>query len=257
MFPRKTFPAFLLTAFVPVVLSKPILIYHADSYSGAENLKANLVATGLIGLSEIDTIDERYSPADLPTLSQYDCVISYTDLVPNDSIAMGDLLKDFVDAGGRVTIMTYSYSSPWDLKGAINDLGYNPFEATANRMYNFPRELDFSSADTEHFLLDGVTEFTYGGNSNYYEVILSGSGASLVASDDYGVPLIAINEAKTVTGINLFPGNVFSKSPGVYRTIYNSCTVSSKSCLILTLTVPASNALTHIAVCVSLSSLII
>ena len=44
---------------------------------------------------------------------------------------------------------------------------------------------------TNHQLLDGVLDFGYGSNSIYQKTTLD-SGATLVGSDNYGVPLLAL-----------------------------------------------------------------
>ena len=102
--------------------------------------------------------------------------------------------------------------------------GYNPLDLTDLSMLPFPRSLDFATARIEHPILRGVFDFTYGGNPNYVVVTLD-PGALLVASDDFGVPLIAVNHSNRVAAINVYFGNFYTRTPGVFRALANTCKV--------------------------------
>ncbi|MEX0892462.1 MAG: Ig-like domain-containing protein [Gemmatimonadota bacterium] len=210
-------------------LTGPVLLYFADDMSAGEALRSNMAETGLIPTSEIFLASMTSPPMPLANLVEFGCVIAWTNSSPPGPVAVGDRLKEFVDAGGRVVLAIYGYSlptDPWELQGGIMSPGYSPFVPQNIRLFQFPRELDFSTAATGHPVLSGVTEFSYEGNSNYSQVTLD-TGATLVGSDNFGVPLIGVNAAGTVTGINLYPGDVFHKSPGVYRVFANACGVPS------------------------------
>ena len=206
---------------------KHVLLYHSDGPSGASFLKSQLVATGQLTAPEIDIYRMTTTPLSLSNMLEYHCLIVWTNSSPPNPVGQGNRLKEFVDAGGTVAILTYGYSSPtspWELQGGIMSDGYSPLDLTTTRLsyYAFPRSLDFGTALTGHPILNGVTDFTYGGNSNYVKVTLD-PGATLVGSDSFGVPLIAVSASGNVVGINLYPGNVFIKSPGVFRAIANVC----------------------------------
>ena len=107
--------------------------------------------------------------------------------------------------------------SPWP--------GYSPFINSDTQLIDFVRDLDFGTAVTSHHMLANVNEFTYEANLNYTTVSLD-AGATLIASDNFGVPLLAINATGNVSGINVFPKPTpRPKSPGVYTTIANACHV--------------------------------
>ena len=225
-------------------LTGPVLLYFSDGTSAGEDLRANMAETGLIPAAEIFLAPMTSPPIPLASLVEFGCVIAWTNSSPPGPVALGDRLKEFVDAGGRVVLAIYGYSlptDPWELQGGIMSPGYSPFVPQNVRLTQFPRELDFMTAVTGHPLLSGVTEFSYGGNSNYSQVTLD-TGATLVGSDNFGVPLIGVNAAGTVTGINLYPGDAFDKSPGVYRVFANACGVFSTTPGQLTSTVMPSAA---------------
>ncbi|MCL9783475.1 hypothetical protein M9194_18775 [Vibrio sp. S4M6] len=210
-----------------ISLGKKALILHSDHVANANNLKNALVATGQFGGADIDVLRMTGIAPDLASLQAYDCVYNYTNFPPPSAVAHGNRLKEYVDAGGGVVLLTYAYSNTinaWEMQGGIMSAGYSPFVNPANvRLFSFPRSLDFTTADISHPMLDSVTDFTYGGNANYAAVSLD-AGATLVASDTAGVPLLAMNSAGNVAGINVFPTpNVFPKTDGVFTTIANTC----------------------------------
>ncbi len=104
--------------------------------------------------------------------------------------------------------------------------GYSPFVNSNVGLSPFPRSLDFTTALLSHPMLNGVTDFTYGGNLNYTPVSLD-PGALLVGSDSFAVPLLGISASGRVAGVNVYPGPVLSKSPGVFLALANSCTAVS------------------------------
>ncbi|MEN8167054.1 MAG: hypothetical protein ABFR65_06195 [Pseudomonadota bacterium] len=208
------------------------LLYHSDRSSSAAFLESRLVNTGLFSAADIDILRMPATPPPVETLQAYDCVYVWTNFGPPNPVAQGDRLKEYVDAGGGVILTTYAYSPiprPWEMQGGIMQPGYSPLVIPGGNvsLSPFPRSLDFSTALTDHPMLDGVTDFTYGGNRNYTPLTLD-PGATLVGSDNFGVPLLGINLASNVAGVNLFPGNVFSKSAGVFQTLANACVAVSR-----------------------------
>jgi PKD repeat protein len=203
-----------------------VLLYHSDDTSNAADFKDQLVATGLLTADQIDIIAMTSTPASLETLLEYDSVIVWTNYPPPNSTQQGDRLREYVEAGGRIVLSVYAFSESWRLYGGIMDPGFSPLVPTTSYQTSWPRSLDFGTALTAHCLLSGVSDFTYQGNSNYVDVTLD-PGATLVGSDNHGIPLIGVNAAGNVVGINLFPPPWFSKSDGVYRTYANACICSS------------------------------
>jgi hypothetical protein len=200
-----------------------VLLYHSDV--GALFFEAQLVATGLYDAADIDILEMTNPPPAVETFQAYDCVYVWTNFPPPSPVAQGDRLREYVDLGGGVILATFAYSPtsrPWQMQGGIMDPGYSPLVNSDMALSAFPRSIDFTTALLGHPMLDGVTDFTYGGNSNYTEVSLD-PGAELVGSDDFGVPLLALSASGAVAGVNVFPGSIFAKSPGVYRTLANAC----------------------------------
>ncbi|MGQ0561267.1 MAG: Ig-like domain-containing protein [Gemmatimonadota bacterium] len=203
-----------------------VLLINADGGQGSF-VRTNLVSTGLFASENIDDVTMGSTPTAMTTLSGYGAVFVWTNFSPSNPVAWGDRLKEYVDAGGKVVMAVYAYSNlgdPWDIQGGIMTAGYSPLVNTNDRynlFQNEQRTLNFSTALTSHQILAGVTEFQYGGNSNYTRPQLA-AGATLVANNNDGIPLIGINTAGSVIGFNLYPGNAFTKSAGVWKALANA-----------------------------------
>jgi len=116
-----------------------------------------------------------------------------------DSIATGDTLATYVDAGGRVIVCTFCWCGPpYGLSGGIMDPVYNPFSGSHN--HNLMASLGWN--DATHPIMDGVTLL-----SEYYRDSLQvNSGADTVAKYDDGEYLLGYRLLPSdgiVVGFNL------------------------------------------------------
>ncbi len=91
----------------------------------APDAQADLVPTGKFGLlADFDV--QNFTPT-LAMISTYDAVLAYTNNPPFDATALGDLLADYVDAGGHVVLANYSFVNPPNyIGGRIMTAGYSP-----------------------------------------------------------------------------------------------------------------------------------
>ena len=203
-----------------------VLFIHADC-CGVSYVGANVAAQsgGALTTANMAETSMGSIPTPLSTLLQYGAVFVWTNSTPSNPVAWGDRLKEYVDAGGKVVMAVYAFTNindPWELQGGIMEPGYSPFALTNDRYFATEGQtLDFATALTGSPILAGVTEFAYGGNSNYSKVVMA-AGAIKVAQDNNGIPLIGINAAGSVVGFNLYPGPVFGKSNGVWKAIANA-----------------------------------
>jgi hypothetical protein len=181
---------------------------------------AELTATGRF--SAVDYFDARYATPSLATLVPYDAVLAYTNFYPDNAMLLGDVLADYVDAGGRVSISTYSFSTPWEMKGRIMASGYSPLtnlgtngNVSGNLMATIPDPI-FDGID--------LSSVSYFRNTNFAHPGID-AGATLLATDGNAINMIAVNNGRTVVGLNLFPGT----DPGgnnteFYKLLANSLT---------------------------------
>lgn len=74
--------------------------------------RSALLATGLF--AAVDIINCTTSGIGTPSLSQllqYDALLVYTNVTPANNVALGDVLADYVDAGGGVVVAVFANST--------------------------------------------------------------------------------------------------------------------------------------------------
>lgn len=179
---------------------------------------SELTATGAFTTVTGRTTDLGLTQAEL---SAYTSVLVYSNSPPNDSVSLGNLLKQYVDSGGRVVLSTYGLSPSWAVSGGIQDAGYSPFNVgltgpvTGDLVVTAPDDAIFAGVNL------GAVSFFH--NSNYANPTLD-SGATLLATDGNGVAMIAVNSARNVYGFNIFPASGYGTSQETYKLFANALT---------------------------------
>lgn len=180
-----------------------ILLLHADSNFYVNNVKNALVSTGLFTAGEVDSFDARVSTPTLPDLTPYDAVFAWTNYVPYNGTALGDVLANYVDAGGGLVVNTYSFSSGWAIGGALMSSGYSPLQNSGSNG-NPGTNLVALVADA---IFNGVNLANVMDFSNFnYAIPTLDPGATLLADNGSGVNMIARNAAGNIIAMNIFPG---------------------------------------------------
>ncbi|NIM19175.1 MAG: hypothetical protein GTO51_02205 [Candidatus Latescibacteria bacterium] len=193
---------------------KLLLLGSEGSVSRLSNTALEVIASGVLPIgSEVHYIQATDSVPPLSVLRQYDAVLVWSNSAFSDSAATGNVLANYVDAGGGVVISTYSFKTDAPdahLAGRIMTPGYSPF---ANVSVETPHSgvLDVNSLDVPlHPIFNGtdVHNFTYWWNLNYSNPPLT-AGADLLAKDTIGNNLVAINANENVIGITIYPPRHF------------------------------------------------
>lgn len=183
--------------------SADILLLHAEG-SDADPFVTNVqTALGGFGLGNIDILSATTGTPTLAQLSSYDAVFAWTNFIPADGVALGNVLADYVDAGGGLLLNTYSYSNPWSIGGRMQTNGYSPL--VNNSTNGDPGSI--LNALVMDAIFDGVNlanviDFT---NGNYALPGLD-VGATLLADNGAGINMIARNAMGNIIGMNIFPG---------------------------------------------------
>ena len=211
-----------------LVVQLPGTAWGKSLFIGETCLVYNSPAVELAALGFFDSITEFDLSGGTPTLPQlqaHDVALIYTNCTPFDPNSLGDVLADYVDAGGRIVVATYSFSTPWGISGRVTTPGYLP-------LVNVGSNGDVSGSFNAVSLLDPVfsspnaitpAAVSYFHNSNFSHPALD-SGAMVLADDGSGIPLFAINGAQTVGGLNMFPegGDYGGNNDGFYRFLENT-----------------------------------
>lgn len=156
-----TLLALSLSVFAPGASAQSVAIMGANDSPWNEEVRSKIEATGFF--DTVDAVDLYTVTPTLEELEGYCAVLAYTDSDPANSVALGDNLADYVDAGGGVVAAVFATASaPWE--GRFNDENYWAIQPTSQQQ------------NTEAFLgtiflpghpiLEGVSSFD-GGTSSY------------------------------------------------------------------------------------------
>jgi hypothetical protein len=185
-----------------------VLIVAAD-YSSPQ---AQLLASGRF--TKVDTFIAVSATPTLQTLSAYDVVLVYTNYQLANPTAVGNVLADYVDGGGRVVLGTYALSSYWGVAGRITTHGYSPLVNGGNGSVS-GRIAPTTPVDSLFADINlGVVAYFW--NSNFAHPGLD-AGATLLATDGAGVNMIARSANGKVMGVNLFPANGYGNNQEYFK----------------------------------------
>jgi PKD repeat protein len=175
------------------------------------------VVNKLTGTGVLDSVGSHFvnnSTPSLADLQQYDAVLVYSDAGFDNNVAMGDVLADYVDAGGNVVMATFSLrdSMGLSIQGRFKTGGYLPVSTGGQ---DSPGGLTLSVVDALHPILAGVNSVN-GGSASYHTDNLSvTSGANLVANWSNGEPLVVewnpFGQGNVVV-VNLYPPSSDARS---------------------------------------------
>lgn len=167
-------------------------------------------------------IDSRRMQDPLPTvddLKEYDAILAFTSQTLTNRAAIGDLLADYVDAGGGVVLGQGAFSTGTGLgpiEGRIMTDGYSPLRPGPRSLNIHNRKVDFTSLQFPlHPIFNGtdVLNLCFLSQPSY-----SSPGfdltATVIALDTECVPqtpptaftCIAISTNERVIGLNIYPG---------------------------------------------------
>jgi hypothetical protein len=147
------------------------------------------------GIGIVDHVNARYETPSLSTLLGYDVVIVASYYAFLDNNALGDVLADYVDAGGKVIHTSCSSYGAFRVAGRFASGGYAAFnDSTATDFQNrVLGEFD------PHPIMDGIATL-----QNYFGFpVTLRYGAELIATWETGSPLVAV-KGDSIVGIDLF-----------------------------------------------------
>lgn len=168
--------------------------------------KITTAAAGRLGAVVDHRLCQTSGPCEpTPTLAQlqaYRSVLVYSDNTFDDSTALGNVLADYVDGGGRVVVATFAMNADGlGIAGRFESEGYLPVSLGSQTGIG---NGNLVAVDAGNPILEGVTSFN-GGSSGYAASVTLNAGAQLVATwdDAAATPLIAVKG--NVTALNFYP----------------------------------------------------
>jgi len=168
-------------------------------------------------ISVVDVLNIRSSGPTLATLLTYDVVITWSNFVFYNTYAWGDLLADYVDAGGRVILAEFCHygGTGWALQGRLISEQYSPFIPAGGGHFS---GATLGAYVPGHPVMLGVT----GAFDVYRDYVNLAPGAEWIASWSDGEELVAVKPG--VAAVNAYPGyyNEWgSTTPFMVQLFYN------------------------------------
>ena len=192
-----------------------VAILASDLPDWTADVSSKLTASG--DFDSVTTLPESATHGATPTLAdlqKYDVVFVWTDDNFTDPDAVGDVLADYVDGGGRVVIAAFSTLSNNNLGGRFDSgdylptgLGEEPVASVQTLQADLPDDP----------LLAGVTSFESGSSSYHAYDVSVKDGSTLVAHWSDGSPLV-------VTRGNVVELNFWPVSSDAVSASWNSAT---------------------------------
>lgn len=185
-------------------LAIDVLILPADSSTNANDLLSKLQGTG-----RFNSVTVLLATTNTPTLQDllnYDAVITWSNSTYQNNNALGDVLADYVDAGGGVVVTVFAVSTTTvgrSLGGRWQD---NPaYEAIVCRTGNASGAASLGTIhDPNHPTVQGVSTLS---GTNIFRTNGTGihPGSTLIASWNDGRPLVVEGSVPNRVDLGLFP----------------------------------------------------
>ena len=207
----------LLICFAGMASAETLALLCAENDATCDGAVAALQATG--DFSSVVGFDTTTGTPLLSQISGFDAVLEWTDNTPADGTALGNLLASYYALGGKnLTVASYSFSTGFDIGGAIMTGGYAGL--TDSGTFVTPSG-NIVAAVAGDRIFNGIDLSAV----SYYHAALAdpglAPGATLLATDGAGVDLIA-RSSLGVIDVNLYPGAVSANNAEFYQLLANT-----------------------------------
>ena len=162
-----------------------------------DGITAELLASP--DIATVSNFETRYATPTLNDLLPYHSVIIASYYAPQDPVATGDVVADYIDQGGGVIETVPAFANGWLVEGRYRTGGYSPFEVGTSPS----QTANLGSFQTSHPIMAGVT--TAWGKL-LVETTLA-PGTIWVADWDNGLPCVAARNARVIGFNVLLAGN--------------------------------------------------
>lgn len=181
-----------------------VLLLTTESSEGSALVEAELVAEGTFTDADITQLASPATPL-LADLTPHDVILMWSDvgLEWDDSAALGDVLADYVDAGGAVVLAAHVLGDEGAPLGRFAAESFSPVGTPA--FVPVAGDIDFASPDTDpaHPVLAGLSAVTFS-DFDQGDPPLAAAG-QLVAVDTGGALVVASTCDRSVIAVNLYP----------------------------------------------------
>jgi len=197
--------------------------FGADTEMDA--LARDMVLSGVLHPeTEITSVNARTAAPDLADLQGADVVLVFAGVAFQDPDAVGDVLADYVDAGGAVVSAQYCFygGDGYRIGGRFAQAPYSPVgETKTTSEFDV---LDVNSIDPEYFDLFhgiGTAEISMPSSSGDFDPPLNPWG-KVIVRDRLNHKIVSINDTGTVMALGVFPPGVWwEDGSGIQRLVGN------------------------------------
>ena len=167
--------------------------------------QAKLLATGLF--STVDTFDVAAGTPTLNELLQYDAVMCWTNTTPNDWEAWGNVMADYVDAGGGVVVTVFANSSTTSQRRLGGRWDGDPaYEVIVTQSGNASGSGSLGTVHVPgHPIMSGVRTFATGVSGFRPSGTALHAGCELIAEWDDGRVLVAAGRNPKRADLGFYP----------------------------------------------------
>lgn len=111
-----------------ILAGERILLACSDD-NNCEPIRIQLVSLG--GLGAVDVYNARYGTPSLGQLLNYDVVVTWSNYAYHNPVAMGDVLANYVDNGGKVINLMWSMGThAYRMQGRFMNSSYTAMNGT-------------------------------------------------------------------------------------------------------------------------------
>jgi len=192
-----------------------VLLLEADADTPTSSAILSLLQVyGDMG--EVDMFDAYTGTPTLSQLLPYDVVVTWSNYVYANPIGIGNVLANYVDAGGKVINLGASFGTHgWEMKGRFMTQGYTAMNGTS---ISFGTHCMGSSNPSHPIMFDitNVCEF------NRVNGTTLTSGSSSIAQWDDGLIFVAAKNDRSVVTINGYVGNAYKWTGRMPDVLHNA-----------------------------------
>ena len=187
-----------------------VLLLAADPASVIHNL-----LEGYGDLAAVDYIDARYTTPTLGQLQQYNVVVTWSNYTYSSASGMGNVLADYVDAGGRVINLMFGLDPNWGLQGRFVNEGYTAMTGSGT---NYSTSC-LGTYDPTHPIMEGISSVC-----DYYRLANPSltSGSTTIAKWSDNSIFVAVKDDNTVVSIGGYVGDSYQYSGQMPDVLHNA-----------------------------------
>jgi hypothetical protein len=137
--------------------SLEVALVHAVPSNYAVDIQTKLLAFNVF--DTVDILDASATTPSLAALSNYDAILVFSDFGFVDPVALGNVVADYYDAGGRVVTATFARCGGLEIQGRFGDPGQG-YVLLAAGPQNQPTDNLGFVAEPASPLMMGVTQLS-------------------------------------------------------------------------------------------------